>query len=120
MVNEALLFVYDQTSQARYLRWVYKIARWILKKKGLLKDYEDLYKTDNSLRVLANSLKKIGVDITGLVEEEKRRIPLIFLFKKWTKHTKFTPETLRAEGFIYFAKSMCLYILPPDKVMKTP
>ena len=107
MSKDVLMALYDLTSEAPYLRWLYKILRWILKKKGLLKDYEDLYKTENSLRVFANSLKKIGVNIDDFIEDKKKlKIPFVFLFKRYTAHKEFLTDKLKEDGFKYFDKGI--------------
>jgi len=70
MAEDLIMLSYDAISDIPVLRWLFKILRWYLKKRGKLKDYEDLYKTDNSLKVFSNALKKIGVDLNKFIKEE--------------------------------------------------
>jgi len=118
MAEDLIMLSYDAISDIPVLRWLFKILRWYLKKRGKLKDYEDLYKTDNSLKVFSNALKKIGVDLNKFIKEEGIEIPMIFLFKRQTNHSEFTSEKLKECGFKYFNKSMGLWILPPKKVLE--
>ncbi len=104
MICEIIMFLYNIASNIPFLSGIF---RWILKKAGKLKDYEDLYNTDNGLKVFANSLKKIGVNFDEYLKR-KEGVYLYFLFKKEISKSS---EDIKKRGFKFFKRGMCWVLI---------
>lgn len=90
--------------------WIAKIIKFVLKKTGFVKDYEDLYRTDQKIKALGTAFNRIHVPIADIIKEEKLAIPIVVLFRQ---KGAITTLMLKNNGFVPIGKSMGLYALPP-------
>lgn len=90
------------------------LIKIILQRFGILKDYKEIYKSEQKIKSLGNAFRMIKLPLNKLIEDYEDKIPCILLFRQ--KGLSFPTNTLKEKGFIKVEKSMGLYVMPPQKV----